>query len=623
MIKLFKKEEKKVDLQEWYGVNLDYRRVKDQIAPAIVEEKSDYMRLGENYARTLVVIDYPSNKKGNWLSKLYRFKGNLTVSYHFSPKSAEKLKNKISKSIDELEVRLEGKLTARRKEQTRNELDSADKVLKKLMSGDNNQIFNLHMYLHLQAESLEELDRLTKRLKNLVWKLGLKMSIPTDRMMKGFQSVLPTNNNELPEFTYRNMDAEAASSIFPYDESEIFHEKGVIRGKNIKTGNLVVVDPAILKNQNEFVLGTSGSGKTFGMFVNMIRNHQDGVRIFAIDPEREYAPKFRRMGGQVVTISSMSGSIINPLEIMIGMDLVEDIEEKNGEEKVFLSKSYLHQKISRLKVFFKLIKRDLTHLEAALIEDVLINTYKRFDIDWETDFSKFTAKDFPILADLYDELEAVNDPRLADFGAILKTYVSGSNSLMFNGHTNVNLYSKAVCFDLKDLEDDSDVQPAAMYNVLSFLWDEITRDNKERKRLYIDEAHIMADPDNPKAMRFVFNIYKRIRKYNGGVTAATQQIADFLSAVENKRNYGKAVIGNSQTKMILSLEPSDIEDIKNAGAIQLSEEETRILSTEKRGEGIFIVGKKRVHMQVDYTPVELELIDPIQYKAKFGKGITA
>jgi hypothetical protein len=57
----------------------------------------------------------------------------------------------------------------------------------------------------------------------------------------------------------------------------------------------------------------------------------------------------KRFGGQHIVISSMSGTIVNPLEIM---DTVI-----NSEEEEDLPKSLLHQKLQRLKIFFRLIKK--------------------------------------------------------------------------------------------------------------------------------------------------------------------------------------------------------------------------------------------------------------------------
>ncbi|MBY0077951.1 DUF87 domain-containing protein [Priestia aryabhattai] len=625
MLNMFKAQPKNNEFLNDAMMEDSLTGLKNRIAPSVYKEGSTFIQLGENFVRTLAVIDYPTEPEDNWLSRLYRFKGNVTISFHLEPKTSEKMSKGISKSIRELNSRLnpvKGKPSADLEMDLKNKIDSAKTVLKKLKSGDQNTIYNVHMYIHIVAQSKKEMEDLTQKVMGVIWAINLKTSAPFDRMKYAFNSVLPLMSNELPEWTYQNMDCSAASSIFPFDESEIFEETGIIKGINITTGSLVLINQHKLKNHNEFIIGMSGAGKSFYMKKDMMRYFAQGTKIFILDPEGEYSKLVKKLGGQVIKMSSMSKIIINPFEILHGnMDILitEDLDE-NGDptSKVKIVKSLLNQKIVRLKTFFKLIKKDLTPLEGALIEDFLIQIYEDKGITWDTDFSELDSESYPVMGDLYDKIEKADEDRLRDFLAILKTYVHGSNSLMFNGTTNVNLKADIVSFDLKELEEESESQAAAMYNVLSYLWDVITEDTSIWKRLYVDEAHILADPDNPRAMKFLFNIFKRIRKYTGGCTAATQQLADYLSAVEGKRNYGKAIIGNSQSKLFLSMEPSDVNDIEKYGIAKLSQKERYILQSDKRGEGIFIAGRRRVHVEVDYTPFEMEAIDPRRYVELFG-----
>lgn len=572
----------------------DFTDVRDAIAPSLIEEKENYIRLGENYARTLVVINYPSIVKGNWLNRLYRFKGNISVSIHMVPTSSDRVIDSVSKSIVEYEARLESSISPRRKEDTKQKLDGAKDMLKKLMAGNNNTVFNAHMYVHLQAENLDALERLTSKIKGELWKVGLTPAIPNSNMLKAFQACLPTLENTLPEYTFRNMTTEAVSSMFPFDEAEIFEEDGIIKGKDAG-GTPVLVNQYKLKNHNEFIVGTSGAGKSFYIKVSILRHFMFGYRVFIIDPLGEYEDIVTKNNGQYIRISNRTEHVINPLETM---------------------------DLSQLMVFFKLLKKDLSPLEAALIEDAVMETYKKNEkrpMKWDDDFSKIPSEDFPILSDLMKELRAKTDTRLDDFTAILKTYVEGSNSRMFNGTTKVNLNNDLICFGLKDLEEESQAQQAAYFTALTFLWDTISQDASKPQRLFVDECHRLADPDNPRAMKFLFSIYKQDRHFFCGTTAATQQVADYLSAVEGSRNYGKAIVGNSQSKMILGLEPADVHDLKAYNVLKLSEEEERILMSAKKGEGIFIAGKNRVHMQVEATPEELRLIDPEQYEEKYGR----
>lgn len=606
--------------------------IKDMIAPApIFQEEMNYMRFGENYVRSFLVIDFPSSPKGNFLSKLYRFKGNLTISTHLVPKPSDEYIKQTSRSITELNTELNGKqilkMKPERQIELKQKLEAADRTLERLMSGDNKNIFHVHMYLHLQSHSLDELERATKRLNVMTVKRGLRIVPAEANMIDAFNSVLPIVELNLEDMTYRNFDSEAASSLFPFDESELFHERGVIKGINITTGSLVLVDQKSLPSHNEFVVGQTGMGKTFYLIKDMLRKWMQGDRIFVIDPEGDeggISTVCKRVGGQVYKISPLSEHVINILEIRASMDNV-NIDSEDDEEAAF--QPLLFQKIQRLKIFFKLIKKNMSIVEMAQLEKALISTYwnENYRINFDTDFSKRTSKQYPILKDLYNEIDRQDGngnliyPHLSDFKEILYMYVEGSNSRMFNGHTtNVDLDNDFICFNLKDLEEEADSQAAAMYNALSFLWDEITSSNHSFTWLYVDEAHKIASPDNARAMKFLYQIYKRIRKYNGGCVVATQAIADYLSAVEGSRNYGQAIIGNSISQLILPLKDQDIADLKKNDIIKLSEEEERIISKFKQGEGIYVVGNNRVHMRVDHTIAEMKLIDPKKYKQMYG-----
>lgn len=597
--------------------------IKDVISPApIFQEETNYMRLGENYVRTFLVIDFPRNPKGNFLSKLYRFKGNLTVSTHLAPKPSDDYIKQTERSITELSTELKEnriiKMKPSRRLELQQKLNAAETTLEKLMSGDNKSIFHVHMYLHLQAPNLDELERSTKRLKVNSFKRGLRI-VPADmNMINGFNSILPIMENTLPEMTYRNFDTEAASSLFPFDESELFHNKGIIKGINLTTDSLVLIDQKALPSHNEFVVGQTGMGKTFYLEKDFLRKWMNGDRVFVIDPEGEISKVCKRVGGQVIKMSPMSKNVVNIMEIKASMDSA-DIEAEDQEEAEQLP--LLFQKIQRLKIFFKLIKKNMEIVEMAQLEKAIISTYEKKGIGFETDFSTLEATDFPILEDLYNVIEdSEKYNHLQDFREVLFMYVHGSNSRMFNGHTNVDLNNDFICFNLRELEEESDSQAAAMYNALNFLWDEITSNNEKFTWLNVDEAHTIADPDNPRAMKFLFQIYKRIRKYHGGALVATQQIADFLSAQEGHRNYGQAIIGNSISQLILPLKDKDIADLKNHEIIKLSEEEEAIISKFRQGEGIYVVGNNRVHMKVDHTPEEMRVINPEKYEVLYGQG---
>ena len=604
--------------------------IKDSIAPApVFIEGPKHIQMGSNFTRTFLVLDYPNYADGAFFSKLYRHKGNLTISTFYEPKPSGQYIKSTENSISELRTELEdGKFGNKESERLKKEdkLAAAQETLKKLVTDSTAQtILHIHMYLHLTTDSLEKLEAESKKLVSTCNHVGIRIEPAEYNMVKAFQSCLPTVDNKLPEMTFRNFDSVAASHLFPFDESELFMPGGIIKGLNKTTKGVVKVDQKALPSHNEFVVGQTGMGKTFYLVRDMIRKWQDGDQIFCIDPEGEISKICRRLGGQVIKVSPTARVRINIMEIKalsntIDLDVdVDDYEDPNDIPRVPL----LFQKIQSLKIFCKLILNELGVVELAQLEKALLATYASKDITHDTDFSKKKPKDFPILEDLYNEIDKKADQydRLQNFKEVLYIYVKGSNSRMFNGHTNVDLKNDWICFDLKELEEESDSQAAAMYNTLSYLWDVITADHDKFIWLYIDECHTIADPDNPRAMKFVYQIYKRIRKYYGGCTVATQQIVDYLSAVEGSRNYGQAIIGNSISQLYLPLKQNDIADLLKNDVITLSEEEVKILSKLKQGQGIYVVGTKRVNIEVDFHAEELKAINPKHYAKLYGDSL--
>jgi len=174
----------------------------------------------------------------------------------------------------------------------------------------------------------------------------------------------------------------------------------------------------------------------------------------------------------------------------ISEELTHD-EMIQNESQLSKIKNLIKQKCQRLKGFFKVIKSDMSQVEASIIESLVLKLYIK--LDKCRDFKIVTHEDFPILEDLYKACEMVKlqDPErftiIRDFYYILESYVYGSNSL-FNGYTNIDLSSEIVSFDLSALQTEKDVQGACYLNIFSYLWDDITKVNAQESLLENDYA---------------------------------------------------------------------------------------------------------------------------------------
>ncbi|MCU5081055.1 hypothetical protein P4K23_28730 [Bacillus cereus] len=617
LTKIFKKKEP----EYIESMMLDNSTFLDIIAPDSIQEHEDYMRLGGNYIRTLAIAHFSNDIRANFLEKLHNINANVSVVHHIEPTPVEGMIKYLDRAAVEYKSQMrDSKLKESEKSVIENRLKDTMIMIEDLTSSDG-VMFNEHMLINIQAPNLKELNRITHLVKTMVSR-HMKAITPNLRMVDAFNSALPLGKNMVKELTYRNFSAESLSALFPFDECELFTDKGIIKGKNLKTNSVVIVDHDALLNRNEFVVGPSGSGKSTYLWGDMMRRWEQGVKIRAVDPKGEFGHKFRKIGGTWVKISPMNDHIMNPFEI-IATNIPRD---ENGQP---IAASLLHKKISNLKTMFTLMYNDLKSQQVALalLEKAIVQTYEDFNINWDTDFTKKKPTDYPILGDLYNLIgklikETSEYEPLSGLYQVLYPYVEGSYSKAINGHTNVDLSNDLIDFDILDLKDDKELQKVAMYNILTFLEADAIKD-LDVVQVYVDEAHILSDPRNPLAMEFLSNMYKLVRSFKGGVTSATQQIGDFLSAQEGSKNHGEAVILNSVTKLYLPMSKNELDTIMKKTSETFSEEEQKILiikdadKEKSAGKGVYVVGSAKVSLQVELTPAELELWNYEWYKTKY------
>lgn len=147
-------------------------------------------------------------------------------------------------------------------------------------------------------------------------------------------------------------------------------------------------------NANMIMLGTSGSGKSTAAKLLVRSAIRNGYQIVAIDPENELKEMVEAYGGSAIDLGKGGEfGLINPLEVLIDAD---DDEIKQGLGYTVLTKT-----LQFLKAFMKYydpsIEEDVLNLFIELVQE----TYRRFGIDFNTDFSRFTPENYPTFDDVY------------------------------------------------------------------------------------------------------------------------------------------------------------------------------------------------------------------------------
>nr|WP_160215052.1 DUF87 domain-containing protein [Pediococcus pentosaceus] len=618
-----KKEEEVIDprnMDKDNFMDLIDRDSLHSLFPFSWEQYPTYVQSGENFMRVIAIADYPKRVYGNWLSELKRKKGAIDIVQYIDSASNNSMITYYKKTIQNKEAQLLNTFDPYKQKVLKNYIDSANMQLDKYLDNSTTFVYQ-HMLVYLRANSLTELEDLTDNVKNTLIKLQMKPLVPVKATFQSFWSTMPINENLLGDYTYKESNTEVASSMFPFDDSEItdLKPRSDIEGINKDTNSIIAIDMLDRNktlNQNMVVIGTSGVGKTTYMKQKILRYAIQGYQIYIIDPENEYTEIVELLGGAVLHLTSNAKSKINPMQIFSEEILSADEAVTNLDELV-------KDKIQRLKGFFEVLKDDMSQVEKAVMDNVVKQAYINSGILKYERLNQIKNDQWPTLTNVYDEMGklAEKDPdkfeRVKDFYYILGSYTHGSNTL-FDGYTNVNLNAKIVSFDLKPLQSEQEVQAGAYLTTFQYLWDEITKDRHNRKKLFVDEFHFLTL--HKSASTFFHQAYKRFRKYNAGAIAGTQQIQDVIEGTtDSGQNIGEAIIGNSFTKVFFGLDGNGVEDVITKLRMNFSEKEKKLLVRKRQGEALMIYGSQRAFMKIELTEEELRLIDPEAYQERYNR----
>ncbi len=539
--------------------------VQDIIAPPSLDVDFNHLKIGETFVRTIFVSGYPRFVGANWLSPLINFPHTLTISMFYYPVESRGVLSDLRRKIAELEA------TIKESEKTGRVVDPAveaaledAKTLQEQLVKGTERFFQFSFYITVAADSLEELEAVTKKVESTLGSLLLLSKHTTLRMEEAFQSTIPTCQDKIK--IMRNMDTTSLATTFPLTSSELTANEGILYGINEHNGSLIIFDRFSLENANSVVFAKSGAGKSYMVKLEAVRSLMFGTEIMVIDPEKEYEQLAGAIGGDFITFSPTSPAKINPF------DLSGTYEEGANE---------LALKILSLHTLFKIVMGSLSPSEDALLDRALLETYAKKGITQDPATHSNPA---PVMSDLYEVLKASEEGKpLADR---LEQYVTGSLAGIFDQPSTVDIKNTFTVFSTRDLEEK--VRPVAMYIILDFIWNRIRRELKKRI-LIVDEAwYLMQHPDSAT---FMYSIAKRARKYYLGLTTITQDVADFL-----RSDYGKAIVTNSSIQILLKQHPAAIDEI--AKVFYLSEGEKHLLLSANVGEGLFFAGPNHVAMQV-------------------------
>ena len=551
--------------------------VKDLIAPSFVEVDFNHLKIDDKYYRTLFVVGYPRYVQSNWLNQLIAYDHPLYISYFIYPTESGEMLKQIKRKITEMEATIEGDIKAGKvvDPSVQVALNDALSIQAELAQGSE-RFFQFGLYITIPAETLEELETITREVDSLLSSLLVVAKKATLEMEEGFKSTLPLFTDRLQ--VWRNMDTASLAMTFPFSTSSLTDTMGILYGVNQLDGSLILFDRFKLESANSAVLGKSGGGKSFLIKLETIRTLMLGIDVLVVDPENEYEHIADSLGGEFLSFSLKSEFRVNPFDLNT---INPEVDE-------------LSNKILNLHSLIGVMVGDLTPSQDAIVDRAIVASYKQNGI---TDDPKTFYNEPPLLEDVYKIMLGYETQEGQDIAYRLEKFIKGSASGIFNSQSNFKINNPYTVFGIRDLEEN--LRPIAMYVVLNFIWNLIRNDDK-RRILVVDEAwYLIKHKDSAD---YLFDFAKRARKYDLGLTTVTQDVEDFLSTQQ-----GRAILTNSSLQILLKQSPAAIELL--SGVFNLTAGEKQLLLSGGIGEGLFFAGRSHVAIQVIASNQEKEIIE--------------
>lgn len=554
--------------------------IRDLIAPSSMEVTFQWIRIGDTYAKTFFVYSYPRYIEANWLSPIINFDVTMDISMFVYPSDSaavmKVLRNKVAQMQSSVHMNQEKGMV--RDPALEAALQDAEELRDQLQRGQE-KFFHFGLYFTIYSDDPEKIKKIQTNFESI---LGGKLVLtrPADLQQEhGFNSVLPICTDELEIF--RNMNTSPLSTSFPFTSSELTSNEGILYGLNRHNDSLVIFDRFSLENANSVIFAKSGAGKSYAIKLEVLRSMMMQTDVIIIDPENEYEKLCTVVNGTILKVSLNSDRRINPFDL-----------PKPLKDEVVKPGDLLRANIITLHGLFNLMLGKMNPTEEGLMDRALINTYALRGITMDTENPGEIPP--PTMQDLQDVLEGMTGAE--SLAERLEKYTRGTFSGLFNQPTNVDMDTRLVVFQIRDLEDS--LRPIAIFVILNYIWNRV-RSSLRRRILVIDEAWSLIQHED--SAKFLYGLVKRARKYYLGVTTITQDVEDFM-----RSDYGKPIISNSSLQLLLKQSPSSIESLQKV--FNLTEGEKYLLLNSGVGQGIFFAGLKHVAIQVIASYTEDKII---------------
>lgn len=600
------------------------------ISPFYIQENIDSLKLDEEEIQIIAIKELPPFIDELFFEELFNVSNTRCCIHIKDTISTDELIKRLDSNYEFL---LSERNTTRKLSdatQMETERENFQLLMSQIKTGDE-KIKEVDFIIVINGSKQERNEKL-QELKKIADVFHIKLDIPRMRQMEAWQAFDISKNgfndyhNYLPTLTL--------SASFPLTITHFNDETGYIIGSDIHTALPTIFDlfhkDATRPSSNLAIIASTGGGKSFTLKKIIINEIYRGNKCFLFDAEGEYEKLVKKNKGEYIDMYSTSGGIINPLQIRF-LPSDKELSTEDNIYEINYDECPLAKHLGSLETFIKCAFEEITESEVVVMLDMIEKLYKVFGITKNTKIStleKYENTDYPIFTDLINFLPEYRKMitnseqiKIVDkLEILLDRFKVGTDAMLFNGYTSVNLQSDLIAFNLKDLlySKNKRIITTQLVNLLTYLNNIIVKnkiindlDKKLNKNIAIivDEFHLYLKNTDSEVLLTFEQIARRIRKYSGAFIPATQSIHDFLGDDDSVRS-ATAIFNNCQYQLIGMLKEDDLTTyLKLFYQNPLTDTQREFLSQAEMREFLLTINSKnRIRVKIIATPLEKELM---------------
>ncbi len=585
-------------------------KLKSEVAPKGMEFKPTEFIIGGKYSTIMTVVSFPRNISPGFLSDMTNI-GGVKLAIKHIPIEFSVLQKMLNKEIADLKMRYQSEKDQTMQERIRQDYESLEQFIQ-MLAATQARIFDFQMHLLITANNKEDLELKKIQVRSYLDALGMRAVSLMFEQEKALKSIIPIfPPQDIEQRIGTPIPSVTVAAMYPFVFDSIKDPgNSTLLGVDI-SGGVILFNQFLYQirkennrnNANIILLGMSGSGKSTAAKV-LLRTHiRNGFKIVCVDPEGELEEMTNSFGGDFIDLGKGGEfGMVNPLEIVIDAD-EEEISQGLGY-------TVLTRTLQQVKAFMKYYSPSIEEDVLTMFSEVLQDTYKRYKIDYDTDFTKLTSNDFPTFDDVYATIkgrllsmtDATHERDVMERLELKIRPLVKELRYYFTGHTTLSIESDFIVFNIKELmNSDENIKNALFFNILKYAWG-LCLDKNVNTVMMVDEAHVLLAGHNELGAEFLAQIQRRSRKYNTGTIIITQQPTDF--AAPNIITHGKAIFDNASYYLVMGLRKQAVEDLSKL--IDLNESEKEQIKYYNQGDALFVCGNKRMRIQVVITQEELD-----------------